>query len=99
MDGNSNKAPKRSSVLRTTTWGAVIAASVVLAAFGFQGHLLGLGPNGGQVASNIPLNQLLLPRLFGHSKTQPPAPSNKVEAPVAVNVEAVEIVTEHMNEP
>src|SRR5215467_3974714 len=67
MDSNSSKAPKRGSILRTTTWGALIASSILVAAFGFQARFVS---DADQMGSNRPLLRRVLPVLGVHTKSQ-----------------------------
>src|SRR5690242_16015107 len=89
MNGKSLKTPNRSSVLRTTTWGAVIAASLLLAAFGFQGHIPGLGSDANQSASNTPIHRFMkaLPSFSSQSHSQANA-SKKSDAQVSASANA-----------
>src|SRR5215475_7199931 len=67
--GNSNRASKSSGFLKTTTWGTLIAASVLAAAWGFNGHFAG---SSGNFGTNLHVAKL------NPAKVQPAGKSGKL---------------------
>src|SRR5215467_10431032 len=86
--GNSNRASKSSGFLKTTTWGTLIAASVLAAAWGFSGQFAG---SSGNFGTNLHVAKLTAAKVqpaatSGKLASSPAGESNDAKAPVSIAI-------------
>src|SRR5215471_1257684 len=86
MDGNSKK-PSNGGVLKTTTWGTLIALSLLVTAWGFSGSWRGNGgdSNSPQAAARFATPQSSISQSV--KPAQSPSPADSPNPNVVVDVE------------